>query len=60
MRGEKGSSRWLVLAAVVFRQAEDVETVRVMRGALARSFTKPPASAFDSPQLALAQTPCHG
>ena len=31
MRGEKGSSRWLVLSAVVFRQAEDVETVRPLR-----------------------------
>ena len=33
---------------------------RAMRGAQATSFTKPPASTLDSPQLALAQTPCHG
>ena len=29
--GEKGSSRWLVLSAVVFRKAKDLEAVRVMR-----------------------------
>lgn len=29
--GEKGSSRWLVLSAVVFRKSEDKEAVRVMR-----------------------------
>jgi len=31
MPGEKGSSRWLVLSAVVFRKAKDLEAVRVMR-----------------------------
>ncbi len=29
--GERGSSRWLVLSAVVFRKTEDLEAVRVMR-----------------------------
>ncbi|MDO8318514.1 DUF3800 domain-containing protein [Rhodoferax sp.] len=29
--GEKGSSRWLVLSAVVFRKTKDLEAVRVMR-----------------------------
>lgn len=29
--GEKGSSRWLVLSAVVFRKSKDLEAVRVMR-----------------------------
>ena len=29
--GEKGSSRWLVLSAVVFRKTKDREAVRVMR-----------------------------
>ncbi len=29
--GEKGSSRWLVLSAVVFRKSKDPEAVRVMR-----------------------------
>ncbi len=29
--GEKGSSRWLVLSAVVFRKSKDMEAVRVMR-----------------------------
>jgi hypothetical protein len=38
----------------------DPEAVSLMRGALARSVTTPPASTLDSHQLALAQTPCHG
>lgn len=29
--GEKGSSRWQVLSAVVFRKSKDLEAVRVMR-----------------------------
>ena len=29
--GEKGSSRWLVLSAVVFRKSKDLQAVRVMR-----------------------------
>ncbi len=29
--GEKGSSRWLVLAAMVFRKSKDLEAVRVTR-----------------------------
>ena len=29
--GERGSSRWLVLSAVVFRKSKDPEAVRVMR-----------------------------
>ena len=29
--GERGSSRWLVLSAVVFRKSKDLEAVRVMR-----------------------------
>ena len=31
LQGEKGSSRWLMLSAVVFRKAKDLEAVRVMR-----------------------------
>ncbi len=29
--GEKGSSRWLVVSAVVFRKSKDLEAVRIMR-----------------------------
>jgi ATP-binding cassette subfamily F protein uup len=35
-------------------------SLRVMRGAPATSFTKPPASTLGLSHLALAQTPCHG
>jgi Protein of unknown function (DUF3800) len=31
MPGEKGSSRWLVLSAIVFRKNKDLEAVRVIR-----------------------------
>ena len=31
LSGERGSSRWLVLSAVVFRKSKDSEAVRVMR-----------------------------